>query len=120
MTTRYFAATDGKLTYFRASPSRVYRSMTLYPDRSYNPYTFHMHANGSFPVHEITGKEYRALIRLKAQRDPRATAPSDSWVFNSQLPGEPEPAYADPQPNDGPARLAMLFPGLGSRRIVCK
>lgn len=29
-----------------------------------------------------------------------------------------EPHYADPQPNDGPARRALMFPGLGNRKII--
>lgn len=81
-TTRYFAATDGNKTYFRASPTRVYRSMSK---NNWPGWMFSMHARGPYPVHEITGKEYRALINLKAKRDPKATAPRDSWVFNHDL-----------------------------------
>lgn len=82
-TTRYFAATDGTRTYFRASSSRAYRSMSNDPTYP-RQWSFHMYSSAPYPVHEITGKEYRALIRAKAVRT-SGTAPSDSWVYNRDL-----------------------------------
>lgn len=104
-TTRYFAATDGTKTYFRASPTRIYRSMST---GKWPGWMFSMHDRGPYPVREITGKEFRALMRAKAQRDPKATAPRDSWVFNSDLPeGEPGLRRPAAERRPGPPRHAV-------------
>ena len=80
---RYFKATDGIKTYFRASPSRAYLSMSRVED--YKGWVFHLHNKGMFPVTEIDAVEYRALAALKKKRDSYATAPRDSWVFNCDV-----------------------------------
>lgn len=85
MAKRYFKATDGKRTYFRASPTRVYLSATIDPT-VFNGFILHRDARGRFPVAEITGAEYRQLITAKQKRAAlegvRSDAPCDSWIEN--------------------------------------
>jgi len=99
--TRYFKATDGKRTFFRASPTRAYQSLTVYPD--WRDWCLHRDGRGVFPATEITRQEYNALIALKNERGLRdqakweesngrswnggafLTAPGDSWVYNEVL-----------------------------------
>jgi hypothetical protein len=113
MSVRYFKATDGQRTYFRASPTRIYQSLSVDPTRPVIwGWTLHRHANGRYPAVEITREEYVRLCAIK-NKDHTYTAPRHSFIDNATL----EPVYAEPQPNDGPARLAALFPGLGNRKI---
>lgn len=103
-TTRYFKATDGKNTYFRASPSRAYLSLTGFEPGRFG-FTLHRDTRGRFPAVEITRQEYVKLVELKQARLAQAkadfqakhpeqklhsfsfagNAPSDSWVRNEVL-----------------------------------
>lgn len=83
MTKRYFKATDGERTYFRASPSMPYQSLT--PIAPGQRWAMHLHARGQFPVVEIDAAEFRTLTLLKKLRAPGASAPRHSWIFNAQL-----------------------------------
>lgn len=104
-TIRYFKATDGDRTFFRASPTRVYLSASVFPD--YRDFVLHWDARGPFPVTEITRQEFKALVALKAARIERekaayraahpgtpnslsswGTAPRDSWVANEDIEAE--------------------------------
>lgn len=88
MTTRYFKATDGEKTYFRAS-SGAYESLTgLEPGALRFGWSFHRDGRGRHPVTEITRKEYVALIALKQKRVPGRNAPGYSWVLNSAIAAE--------------------------------
>lgn len=91
-TKRYFSATDGKITVFRASDSRVYQSAT----KSGWGISFSAKpaALGAMPAVEITKAEYNALVALKQARVRAGNvgghhadggAPSDSWVSNEAL-----------------------------------
>lgn len=85
--TRYFKATDGTKTVFRASPTKEYQfanmdgQFTALPPRK----------PGYFLAVEITKAEYDALVaakmeRLKASgRNLRFITPSNSWVSNASL-----------------------------------
>lgn len=106
MATRYFKGTDGERTYFRASPTRVYRSL-ISQTTPYFGWTFSMHDRAPHPVVEITRQEYVALTALKVARCERikaewrsahpgesdqhlgyiGTAPRDSWVRNDAIEG---------------------------------
>lgn len=109
--TRYFKATDGKNTYFRASPTRVYQSLTVEGAGRFD-WTLHQDGRGRFPAFEITRQEYVALTALKNAgaarakaewqadhpgQEPRSwqfvwNAPRDSFVPNSELPGAAQPS----------------------------
>jgi hypothetical protein len=91
MSKRYFKATDGKTTFFRASDTRVYASAqktTGSVSFSAGPPGF-----GWVPAVEITKAEYEALVALKNARleavygegGSRYSPPYFSWVCNSQL-----------------------------------
>jgi hypothetical protein len=104
MTDRYYKATDGLLTVFRAS-KRVYASawFTTEIGQGGLPFVrrspgigFSMHApgarGGNYPTEEITEAEYAALVAAKVERvknegrDPKYfTSPQDSWVHNRAL-----------------------------------
>lgn len=99
MTDRYFKATDGVRTYFRASPTRVYRSMSTGQGYNRRDTVLHMHDRGMFPAVEITRAEYNALMALKrirtAGRTYHSSAPSDSWVENSEIAAAAPATHAD-------------------------
>lgn len=82
MTKRYFKATDGTRTFFRASGSFVFASANL---NSYTP-AFSSAAPGPFtvPAVEIDRAEYNRLHAIKTQRTTQAY-PCESYVLNSQL-----------------------------------
>jgi hypothetical protein len=95
MTKRYFSATDGDVTVFRASATRVYQSaLKLRHGISFSATPAHLML-GAMPAKEITKAQYTALVALKQARV-RASgggrhqdggAPSDSWVANDAIPG---------------------------------
>jgi hypothetical protein len=104
MTVRYYKATDGVLTVFRAS-TRVYASawFTTETGQGRLPFLrrspgigFSKHApgtrSGNYPTIEITEAEYGALLMAKVARikndgrDPKYfTSLQDSWVRNRAL-----------------------------------
>ena len=104
MTVRYYKATDGVLTVFRAS-ARVYASAWFatetgqsgLPAQRRSPgVAFSTHARttrgGNYPAVEITEAEYGALVVAKVARikndgrDPKYfTSLQDSWVHNQAL-----------------------------------
>ena len=111
-TKRYFKATNGRFTVFRASPSRAYTSATI-EERAggYPHFSFSWSGNGNIRATEIDAAEYRKLLAAKTARltalaaervaaNPdhadfyaRAgygTAPSDSWIDNVSLTPAPE------------------------------
>lgn len=63
----------------------------------------------SWGVKEQTGEQYEFRVLLTR---------GEALILQRAMLHDGEPEYVDPQPNDGPARLAMMFPGLGSRKIV--
>lgn len=88
MTKRYFKATDGKLTYFRATATRAYQSVKL--TKYGQSFSASQPGPGDLPTIEITKSEYEELVALKTERLKAAdrgiyTSPSDSWVANSSL-----------------------------------
>lgn len=99
MTTRYFKATNGTVTMFRASKTRVYLSAQFRPAISFsgNNRTY------PHPVEEINKAEYDRLVKLKNERVKAADAsksdkrhtysvgPQDSWVYNADIPAADEP-----------------------------
>jgi hypothetical protein len=95
MTTRYFSATDGTFTVFRATATRTYAAADwLVRDGSY-PYCIGFKGRagqGTKPAQEITKSEYEALTARKVTRikahggDPRRfNSPQDSWVRNGGI-----------------------------------
>ena len=90
--TKFFQATDGKITVFRATASgRAYQSaLKLRNGISFSATPANL-MEGAMPAVEITKGEYDALVALKAERLKASgtkgyTKPSDSWVFNASLP----------------------------------
>jgi hypothetical protein len=101
--TRYFKATDGSRTYFRASETKIYQSIIVYPSGyvsfSSKPAGKSIIVGGDYPAIEIDAAAYRALQAAKMARvralymakgvDPlprgAGTAPTDSWVRNADL-----------------------------------
>lgn len=95
--TRYFKATDGKITVFRASETRAYVSATVPADPKTGYYYSISFSGkpaglGSCPCVEITRAEFVALTaakieRIKAEGGKHADggSPSDSWVRNSAI-----------------------------------
>lgn len=101
---RYFKATDGERTYFRASSTRVYLSLGF--DRGGSP-TFSANPPSKTHPHavvEIDKVEYNNLVKLKMERVerrnrsfvalgkvagkdfyPGGDSPSDSWIRNIDL-----------------------------------
>ena len=100
MAKRYFKATNGTMTVFRSSATRVYGSARVNPEIGFS-------GNGrsnAYPLDavEINKDEYEALVGLKAQRIDRkkdeieaeggkayrgfGASPQDSWVLNSAIP----------------------------------
>jgi hypothetical protein len=101
MTTRYFKATDGKVTVFRASKTRVYSSawFDVYAADDGGPRVgasgFSVKPagwGGQFPAVEISKAEYDALVVRKVERikaaggNPSYAAPHSSWVRNETAP----------------------------------
>jgi hypothetical protein len=86
---RYFRATNGRFTVFRAS-TRVYLSAWIQSNAErVTNYGFSMlSAKGRVPAEEMTKAEYDALNARKieriiaAGRQPKNAAPRDSWVAN--------------------------------------
>jgi len=90
--TKFYQATDGKITVFRATASgRAYQSaLKLRNGVSFSATPANL-MEGAMPAVEITKGEYDALVALKAERLRASgtkgyTKPSDSWVFNASLP----------------------------------
>ncbi len=101
---RYFTATDGKKTVFRASPTRVY----LFGGLKNGPTFSTRPAVGLWPVVEVSKAEYDRLVALKVARINRRNArlrargkttypdygsPWESWIDNADL--APEISEAD-------------------------
>lgn len=91
MTKRFFKATDGEFTVFRASATMHYRSAIVRGKGSIS-FSSASGGYGSSPVEEITKSEYETLVarkntRLKSEgKDPgRYTTPRHSWVRNAAL-----------------------------------
>jgi hypothetical protein len=89
MNLRYFKATNGRFTIFRASASRVYGSAWIQCSADRVTVSgFSMKPAGVYPLPaiEIDRPEYERLNSLKASRivlqggNPKWAAPSDSWV----------------------------------------
>lgn len=90
--TKYFSATDGTITVFRASETRTYVSATMAgrggigfsgkPAGRQGTTEYH-------PATEITKAEYEALNAIKMARIKAAGRtlinPGDSWVNNTDL-----------------------------------
>lgn len=102
MTKRYYKASDGTFTIFRATDSRVYQSAWMTVDGfktrptnmgfSAKP-TYRASAGisgspGSYPAVEIDKPEYEALVAAKKARTDD-NSPSASWVPNADLPVRP-------------------------------
>lgn len=93
---RYFKATDGTVTIFRASDARVYESawVQLYPTGAVHLMGFSARPArvGELVVEEIVKSDYDTLVarknsRLKAigARDDAFGEPRNSWVNNEAL-----------------------------------
>ena len=99
MTKRYFKASDGVFTIFRASDSRVYASAWMTVDgfktrptnMGFSAKPVYRAAEGvsglpsALSAVEIDKAEYNALVRAKKART-EDNAPSASWVRNADLP----------------------------------
>lgn len=102
MTKRYFKATDGKITVFRATDTKIYASANFHTYESGG--AFHCGRDIGFSgrspsTHgyaavEISRAEYDHLTAIKQARIvgqgsslKYSTSPSDSWVRNTQLEG---------------------------------
>lgn len=101
MTMRYFKATDGEITAFRRSATRVYKSAAGFGPKASISFSAYLQC-GWVPTVEIDKAEYEHLVALKAERiaavvAARAAAgnevpyggfgssPQDSWIDNSAL-----------------------------------
>jgi hypothetical protein len=86
--TRFFMATDGKITVFRASPTRVYLSGAL-TNIGINFSAKPAAQSGLWPAKEIGAKAYKLLVAEKMARckreNVRDDAPSNSWVRNAEV-----------------------------------
>jgi hypothetical protein len=98
--TRYFKATDGRVTVFRAPSRAVYRwahfrtEETTYGWAPFGEISFSFgRRDGAYPTIEIDAAEYTTLRVLKARRivlnGERAPgvlrSPQNSWVRNAEL-----------------------------------
>jgi hypothetical protein len=91
MTKRYFKATDGDITVFRASDTKVYQSASK--TNWGISFSGKPAGLGAMPAVEITKVEYTALVALKQARIKASNggrhddggSPSDSWVSNEAL-----------------------------------
>ena len=101
MTKRYFKATDGKFTIFRASESRAYQgawmrieqlSRRAADGKSWEPYgepipvamgfsAYPVPPHGQFPAIEIGKGEYQALVAIKTTR-------IDAWCAELKAKGQ--------------------------------
>lgn len=94
-TTRYFKATDGVVTVFRASKTRIYQSawFTRHDGETWpaGESGFSGKAagagGGQFPATQIEKAEFDRLVAAKNRRlgDTRYVSPSDSWVCNADV-----------------------------------
>lgn len=75
--TKYYAATDGKRTTFRATAERTYNSAGFDPIR----FSANRPSGLMFPTIEITKAEYDALAGKKNART-KYNSPQHSWVTN--------------------------------------
>jgi len=98
--TKFYKATDGKITAFRATASgRAYQSAQLTGKGGIGFRSAKALPPATFPAVEITKAEYDALQaakveRLKAEgKRGSYTSPQDSWVRNASLP-DAKPAQA--------------------------
>lgn len=85
---RYFSATDGVRTCFRASSTMAYVSGECQEKVWTGQVTYHTRfskAPGLWPAKEITKAEFNQLMTLKQART-KQTAPWASWIMNSSLP----------------------------------
>lgn len=92
--TRYFSGTNGTVTVFRASPTKVYRSASFGGGLALGGLAFSgkpPSPNCPIAVVEITKAEFDALNRAKTRRIEAAgrkyVSPQDSWVDNADLDG---------------------------------
>ena len=91
-TLRYFKATNGRFTVFRASPTRAYTMATIRSNaEQVIDFSLSYSGVGDCPAVEITKAEYDALNAAKAARFERLglplkyVAPRDSWVSNAEI-----------------------------------
>jgi hypothetical protein len=87
MTTRYYKATDGTFTVFRATQSREYASAWIQVDGfKVRPLDFGFRAKsiGPYPAIEINKADYEWLATLKNERT-TDHSPRNSWVRNDAL-----------------------------------
>jgi hypothetical protein len=90
MTTRYFKATDGKITVFRASKTKVYQSAGGFGPREwirFSTYAANVGTANKRACIEIDKAEYDRLNAIKFARLGAANGigPQDSWVENSEI-----------------------------------
>jgi hypothetical protein len=100
MTTRYFKATDGQITFFRGtgiSTGFRYGWRARGHSRGYLGFSNACRDSKAayFPATEITKAEFKALVALKAARviasggdNARESSPQDAWVDNAALAAE--------------------------------
>jgi hypothetical protein len=124
--TKYYQATDGKITVFRATASgRAYQSAQL-AGRGGIAFSSKPAAPPlTYPVTEITKAEYEALQAAKVERlkasgkyRPNYNSPQLSWVFNASLPASKR---AKPAQVDMPSRkVAKVLTGARGRVQAAK
>lgn len=86
MSKRFFKATDGKVTVFRSSETRAYRSASFVTRDTGKVARISFSAgSGSYATEEISEAEYRALVARKIERAPGSSSPQDSWISNAAL-----------------------------------
>jgi hypothetical protein len=100
MQRRYFKATNGTVTIYRATESRAYVSAWIQAHESGRPINMGFSAKpGPLPAVEVSKEEYAALVARKMERTNARKAeieaagervyrsfgssPSDSWFFNA-------------------------------------
>lgn len=129
---RFFKATDGDITVFRASATKFYHSANFSSDQqvaggpmmlleriSFSQYD---HVPGhTYPAEEIVQSEYATLVarknsRIKAHGDNREGAsPQESWVRNAALAlimalSLTAPAFAECNPIEHPCPVLQASP----------
>ena len=89
---RFFKATDGSPTVFRASNTRDYRSASFSTRENGDVSISFSAGDGSYPVEEIVRSEYETLVarknsRIKANGGHHGdgASPRDSWVRKAAL-----------------------------------
>jgi len=123
--TKFYKATDGKITAFRATASgRAYQSAQLTGKGGIGFRSAKALPPATFPAVEITKAEYDALQaakveRLKAEgKRGSYTSPQDSWVRNASL---PDAKPAKPAAVDMPSRkVAKVLTGARGRVQAAK